>query len=95
MYQIMQLSYASEDVNLKNRFSISKTKTNEIDGLILKLTVSDHDSNTGHDWADAPTPAPNLVPQLTSTAIKRRRPDEESLGGPPSEQGSEQDFQDS
>ncbi|XP_076097858.1 cohesin subunit SA-2-like isoform X2 [Mytilus galloprovincialis] len=56
--------------------------------------VSDHDSNTG-DWQDhsAMTPAPGIGgPQLTSTAVKRRRMDEESLGGA-SEPGSEQDFE--
>lgn len=39
------------------------------------------------------TPAPGVGgPQLTSTAVKRRRMDEESLGGA-SEPGSEQDFE--
>ena len=60
----------------------------------LPSLVSDHDSNTGDLWGDAPTPAPNLAPQMASTAIKRRRMDEESIGAP-SEPGSEQDFQDS
>ncbi|KAK3094501.1 hypothetical protein FSP39_002578 [Pinctada imbricata] len=59
-----------------------------------KADISDHDSNTGDQWGDAPTPAPNLAPQMASTAIKRRRMDEESIGAP-SEPGSEQDFQDS
>ena len=55
--------------------------------------VSDHDSNTGGEWQEAMTPAPGLGgPQLTSTAVKRRRMDEESLGGA-SEPGSEQDFE--
>ncbi|OWF51899.1 cohesin subunit SA-2-like isoform X2 [Mizuhopecten yessoensis] len=58
-----------------------------------KADVSDHDSSTG-DWGEPPTPAPSMAPQLTSTAIKRRRADEESIGAP-SEPGSEQDFQDS
>lgn len=44
-------------------------------------------------WAEAPTPAPAVgYPQHQSTAVKRRRADEESN---PSEVGSEQDFQDS
>ena len=59
---------------------------------ILFISVSDHDSNTG-DWQEAMTPAPGLGgPQLTSTVMKRRRVDEESLGGA-SEPGSEQDFE--
>lgn len=49
-------------------------------------------SDASH-WSEAPTPAPNVgYPQHQSTAVKRRRMDEESN---PSEVGSEQDFQDS
>ena len=49
-------------------------------------------SETSH-WAEAPTPAPTVgYPMHQSTAVKRRRADEESN---PSEVGSEQDFQDS
>jgi len=46
---------------------------------------------SNHSWGDAPTPAPVLgIPQHQSTAVKRRRMDEESNA---SEQGSEADFQ--
>lgn len=56
------------------------------------FTVSDHDSNMS-DWVDMSvgTPAPG-VPVMASTAIKRRRMDEESVGGA-SEQS--EDFQES
>ena len=58
----------------------------------LLLTASDHDSNMS-DWVDMSvgTPAPG-VPVMASTAIKRRRMDEESVGGA-SEQS--EDFQES
>lgn len=47
---------------------------------------------SNHSW-DAPTPNPGLgMPQHQSTAVKRRRMDEESNA---SEQGSEADFQES
>lgn len=58
-------------------------------------TVSDQDSTTGEQWMYTSTPAPAMHPQLASTAIKRRRMDEESVQSVPSEPGSEQDFQDS
>ncbi|KAJ8310918.1 hypothetical protein KUTeg_012783 [Tegillarca granosa] len=58
-------------------------------------TVSDQDSTTGEQWMYTSTPAPAMHPQLASTAIKRRRMDEESMQSVPSEPGSEQDFQDS
>ncbi|XP_065924838.1 cohesin subunit SA-1 isoform X1 [Magallana gigas] len=57
-----------------------------------QIDVSDHDSNMS-DWVDMSvgTPAPG-VPVMASTAIKRRRMDEESVGGA-SEQS--EDFQES
>lgn len=57
--------------------------------VVLFLGTVAEESN--HSWGEAPTPAPGLgMPQHQSTAVKRRRMDEESNA---SEQGSEADFQ--
>ncbi|KAL4220722.1 Cohesin subunit SA-2 [Mactra antiquata] len=67
----------------QKRYGKKRNVTN-IDGTLAE--------ESNHSW-DAATPGPGLgMPQLTSTAVKRRRMDEESNA---SEQGSEADFTES
>ncbi|KAL5005539.1 hypothetical protein ScPMuIL_018995 [Solemya velum] len=61
-----------------------------------RKAVVDDESNASDHWSnEAPTPAPNMMPQQTSTAVKRRRVEDISNEEMHSEPGSEQDFQDS
>lgn len=63
--------------------------------MMFILSVDD-ESNASDHWSnEAPTPAPNMMPQQTSTAVKRRRVEDISNEEMHSEPGSEQDFQDS